>query len=324
MKMTPRDFKGLAGIMPTPATSDAESWRCENSVNLSESERMAGLLVEAGVDILMTNGTFGECATLTRTEHEAFNACIAETIAGRVPFFCGVGTLNTRDTIAQARRAIALGADGIFVGRPMWLAMSQSQILRFHQDLAEALPGVPQVIYDNPIAFKGKIEPETYIELARIPEVIAAKHVGGPSLESDALAVGDACRILPVNGDWARVARAHPDLFEACWSGHVACAPAPLVALASAIAARDWDRADSISARCRWAEQAMMAGGDLATFMNHSIAIGHLRFEAAGLIDPGPVRPPYAGLPDAYREGALETGRRWAVIQKEFAAEMPA
>ncbi len=317
MKFGPDGFRGLVGIMPTPATADAGSWRCENSVDLGETERMVQVLVDAGTDILMTNGTFGECATITQDEHRSFNACVAETVAGRVPFFCGVGTLNTRDTVAQARRAVALGADGIFVARPMWLALSQDQIIRFHQDLAEALPGVPQVVYDNPIAFKGTIEPETYVALARIPEVVAAKHLGGARLESDAIAVGEACRILPIHGDWARVARRHPDLFSACWSGQVACGPAPLVALARAIAARDWDGADAISARCRWADEPM-AFGDLATFIHHSIAIGHLRFQAAGLIDPGPVRPPYAGLPESYMEGALETGRRWGQLQGEF------
>lgn len=318
MKITPDAFNGLVGIVPTPATGDADDWRTTNSVDLDETERMIRLIVDAGVDILMTNGTFGECASLTEEEHLAFNARVVESVAKRVPVFAGIGTLNTRDTIRRGRQLVAAGADGLFVGRPMWLALSQDQIVKFHRDLAEALPGVPQVIYDNPIAFKGKIEPATFVALSQIPEVVAAKHVGGPSLESDAEAVGQRCRILPVGADWLRSARQLPDLMTAAWTGHIACAPAPLVALAQAIGKRDWDRAEAITKRCRWAEEPMMAGGDLAAFMNHSIAIGHLRFAAAGLIDPGPPRPPYVGLPETYRAGAIETGRRWAVLQQEF------
>lgn len=323
MKMTPADFNGLAGIVPTPATADADSWRTESSVNFPETEKMIRLIVDSGVDILMTNGTFGECATLTEGEHIAFNRCVIETTGGRVPVFAGIGTLNTRDTIRRGRELIDAGATGLFVGRPMWLAMSQDQIVAFHRDLAEALPSVPQVVYDNPIAFKGKIEPETFIELAKIAEVVAAKHVGGPSLESDALAVGEACRILPVGADWLGSAKRHPELMTAAWTGHIACAPAPLVALARAIRVQDWEAAERIATRCRWAEEPMMAGGDLAAFMNHSIAIGHLRFAAAELIDPGPPRPPYIGLPDIYRAGAIETGKRWAVLQQEFTAGPP-
>ena len=62
----------------------------------------------------------------------------------------------------------------------------------------------------------------------------------------------------------------------------------------------------------------MFVGGELADFMNYSVQIGHLRFAAAGLIDPGPPRPPYIGLPENYEKGGRETGRRWAELQAEF------
>ena len=318
MKMLPTDINGLVGIMPTPATPDASDWRTENTINFGETEKMCGLLVRAGVDLLMTNGTFGECASLTEPEHLAFNRCVIDSIAGKTPLFAGIGTLNTRDTIRRARALVDSGADGLFVGRPMWLAMDQKQIVRFYADIAEALPGVPLIVYDNPVAFKGKISEEAYLALGEIPEVIASKHVGGPQLETDAQALGDKCRILPLVSDWYRTAHVRPDLMTAAWSGHVACAPIPLTALAKAIKVRDWDAAKAISEKCIWAESAMFVGGELADFMNYSIQIGHLRFAAAGLIDPGPPRPPYVGLPDNYRAGGLETGRRWAILQKEF------
>lgn len=318
MKITPSDIVGLVGIVPTPATADADRWQTENSVNFAETEKMTNLVVEGGIDILLTNGTFGEAATLTEVEHEQFNACVVATARGRLPVFAGIGTLNTRDTIRRARRLIEGGADGLFVGRPMWLAMDQRQIVQYYRDVAEALPGVPLIVYDNPIAFKGKIGQEAYLALAEIPEVVASKHVGGPALESDAIAVGEKCRILPLVSDWFRTAKENPDLMAAAWSGHVACAPAPLVALAKAIAARDWSLAETISDKCRWAESAMFASGGLEGFMDYSIQIGHLRFEHAGLIDPGAPRPPYTTLPDNYRAGGIETGRRWALLQKEF------
>ena len=320
MKITPTDINGLVGILPTPATRDASDWRTEHSVDLAESARMTAIVVESGVDILLTNGTFGECASLTEPEHQAFNETVVATVAGRVPVFAGVGTLNTRDTIRRGRALVAAGADGLFVARPMWLALDQPQIVAFYRHVAEAMPGVPLIVYDNPVAFKGKIGEAAYVELGRIPEIVAAKHVGGPSLETDAMALGDSCRILPLASDWFRTARLRPELMTAAWTGHVACAPAPLVALARAIRAGDWIAAERISDKCRWAEAAMFVGGDLADFMNYSIQIGHLRFAAAGLIDPGPPRPPYIGLPEAYEAGGRETGRRWAELQREFAA----
>lgn len=183
MTITRADIRGIVGIVPTPATSDADDWRCLNSVNVAETEKMVEQVVEAGIELVMSTGTFGECASLTHQEWLQFSSCVAETIRGRVPFFAGVTTLNTRDTIARGREAIDVGADGLFVGRPMWLPLDDAGIVRFYRDITEALPGIPVVIYDNPAAFKGKISVEAYRQLADAPEIVATKHAGGPTLE---------------------------------------------------------------------------------------------------------------------------------------------
>jgi 4-(2-carboxyphenyl)-2-oxobut-3-enoate aldolase len=323
MKLTVEDFVGVVGIVPSPATTNASLWNAENTVNLVETEKMVRIIVDAGVDILMTTGTFGECATLTFDELRTLVACVVATSDGKRPVFAGVTTLNTRDTISRGRALLDIGADGLFVGRPMWLALDDACIVRYYRDLADALPGVPLVVYDNPLAFKGKISPEAYQALSEIPEIVAAKHVGGPALETDLLAVGDKMRILPLATEWYSVAHSHPDLAKACWSGGVACAPGPIVALARAIKSHSWPLAKSISEKLQWAEAPMFPGGDLARFMDYSIQIGHLRFKAAGLIDPGPPRPPYLDVPSEYVAGALECGKRWASLQQEFQSVIP-
>ncbi len=318
MKITPQDIVGLVGILPTPATPDAGHWSSQNTVDLDESARMTEIVVSAGTDIIMTTGTFGECASLTANEVRDFVGCVVDTVAKRRLVFAGITTLNTRDTISRGAELIDAGADGLFVGRPMWLALDDKLLVRFYKDVARALPGIPLVVYDNPVAFKGKISEGAYRELAALPEVIAAKHIGGAALDNDARTVGENCRLLPLGGDWLRAAQVNPENIKAGWSGAVACAPAPLNALSRAIKAQNWTEAAKISEQCQWAESAMFAGGDLTAFMDYSIPIAHLRFEAAGLIKPGPCRPPYLDLPENYRAGALECGARWAKLQKEY------
>lgn len=320
MRIGVEDISGVVGILPTPATADASRWDAEFTVNLPESAKMTEAVVAAGIHVVMTTGTFGECATLTWEEHQAFIECVVRTTNQRRPVFAGVTTLNTRDTIRRGKALMALGADGLFVGRPMWLAMDDQAIVRFYQDVAEALPQVPLVIYDNPSAFKGKISAQAYAQLAKIPQIVASKHVGGPALEQDLQIIGGKMRLLPLETDWLRLAKVYPDLATACWSGSVACAPAPLVRLAQAIRARDWELAETITGRVTWASSAMFPDGSLAKFMDYSIQIGHARFAGAGLIDPGPSRPPYISAPEAYMEGGLECGRRWASLQLEFSA----
>lgn len=318
MRLSTEDILGVVGIVPTPANPGADRWDAANTVNLAETEKMIDAVVAAGIEIVMTTGTFGECATLTWGELQDFTDCVVRTTRKRAPVFAGVTTLNTRDTISRGRTLLELGADGLFVGRPMWLPLDDQAIVRFYRDLAEAMPGVPLVAYDNPLAFKGKISTEAYRQIAAIPEVVAAKHVGGPSLEGDLLAVGKGLRILPLEPDWCGLAEKHPDLAKACWSGSVACAPAPIAALSRAILAREWPRAHELTRRIAWAMETMFPGGDLARFMNYSIQLGHVRFAAAGLIDPGPTRSPYVGAPEEFVAGSVECGRRWAQLQREF------
>ena len=62
----------------------------------------------------------------------------------------------------------------------------------------------------------------------------------------------------------------------------------------------------------------MFPDGSLEKFMDYSVQIAHARFEASGLIDPGPARPPYRYAPESYLEGGRECGRRWTVLRHEF------
>lgn len=320
MRITANDINGVVAIIPTPSTPDAADWRAANTVDLEQTRRLVDAVVGAGVNVLMTTGTFGEGATLTWGGLQDFARCVVETTRGRCPVFVGVTTLNTRETIQRARGLVELGADGLFLGRPMWLPLDNGAIVRYYRSIAEALPGVPQVVYDNPHAFKGKISADAYGQLAKIPEVVAAKHLGGAALEVDLKAAGRSLRLLPTDGNWCELAQKYPDDVTACWSGNVACGPAVIVALARAIARRDWRAAREIEAEITWAAQAQVPGGVLNTFLDNSIPIGNARFRGAGLFQPGPTRPPYTEAPAEYIAGGEETGRRFAKLQKKYAA----
>ncbi len=318
MKLSPDDIRGIVGIIPTPATPDADHWSCENSVDLEETARMVSRIVDGGVKILMTNGSFGEGATLTWQEHQDFTACVANTLDGRGLLFAGVTTLNTRDTIMRARGLMRLGADGLFLGRPMWMALDAPGIIRYYQDIAEALPGVPTIVYDNHLAFKGKISTDAYSALSRIREIIATKHIGGPAMADDLKAVDGRMRVLPIDANWAAFARQFPDDALACWTGNAADGTEPLAALARAIEARDWTLADRICERMAWAQAPMFPGGKLENFVDYNIPIAHARLEGSGLVKSGPPRPPYLFAPEGHLAGGRETGRRWASLRYEF------
>jgi hypothetical protein len=37
MKMTMQDIRGVVGIIPTPATPDAESWAAQNTIDFDQT-----------------------------------------------------------------------------------------------------------------------------------------------------------------------------------------------------------------------------------------------------------------------------------------------
>ncbi len=319
MKITAQDLVGILGMVPTPATPDADQWSCEHSVDLDQTEAMVRMVLDGGVRILLTGGSLGEGATLLDHEMRDFTACIASVLKGNGLLFAGATTMNTRETIQRGRALVAAGADGLFLGRPMWMSLDPQAIVRFYQDVAEALPGVPIIVYDNQFAFKAKIDTPTYAELSRNPSIIGAKHIGGPAIGDDLRAVEGRMRILPLDTQWAALAKQFPEEATACWSGNAADGPEPLVALAAAVSARDWARAEAITARMAWAQAPMFPGGKLENFVDYNIPIAHARIEGSGFVKSGPPRPPYIFAPEGHMEGGRETGRRWASLRGEFA-----
>ena len=318
MKVSAADITGVLAMLPTPSTPDADRWDCEHSVDLGETARMIKMISGAGLRILVTNGSFGEGATLTAAEQRDFHACIAGTLAGSGLLFAGVTTLNTRDTISRARSLLDAGADGLFLGRPMWMSLDHGGIVRYYADIAEALPGVPLIVYDNEFAFKAKIATATYAALSRNPSIVAAKHIGGPAIAEDLRAVEGRMRMLPVDARWHDLARLFPDEATACWSGNAADGPEVLHLLAEAIARGDWSLSERICERMAWAQAPMFPGGKLENFVDYNIPIAHARLEGSGRIKSGPPRPPYLHAPDGHIEGGRETGRRWASLFESF------
>ena len=322
-KIQVEDIRGILALMPTPAKQGADRWDEENTVDLEETARLAEAFACSGVDAIMLNGTLGECASLTWEELQDFTDTVVKVVRGRVPVFAGATTLNTRDTIRRARAFSKLGADGLFLGRPMWVALDDAGIVQYYRDVAEALPHLAIVLYDNPGAFKGKISPKAYAELAKIPQVVASKHMGflagGAAFFADLKAVQGKIRLLPLELDWYFLAKLAPEQVTACWSGFCACGPAPAIGLREAIFAQDWELAQSIHKDMEWATETFFPDGDFQKFSMYSIQINKTRYKEAGYFHPGPSRPPYINIPAAYEEGAAECGRRWKALEEKYA-----
>ena len=316
---------GVFAIMPTPATDDAADPTAVNTVDHDETRRAASALIADGVDAIMVNGTFGEGATLTWNELRDFTQTVVDEVGGRVPVFGGATTLNTRDTITRARALSEIGIDGLLLGRPMWSPCDDETIVDFYRHVANGVPELGIVVYDNPVSFRGKISPWVYGQLARIPQVLAAKYPAlGDTFGKDLEAMGDGMRLLPLEREWFPAWQQAPGRVPACWTGSASCGPAPAVALRDALRSGEDAEARRIADALGVASETFFPGGSFELFSRYNVPLEKIRINEAGYIKAGPCRPPYIHCPDEYADGARESGRRLAKLHSELSARREA
>jgi 4-(2-carboxyphenyl)-2-oxobut-3-enoate aldolase len=268
----------------------------------------------------MLTGTSGEAFALTAGAWRTFTRTAAES-ADRMRILAGATTLDTRTTIDRARFARDVGCDGLLLGRPMWNALTPDATVGFYREVAEAVPELGIMVYDNPGAFKGSVT--AWDRLAEIDSVVAVKYISvGPAYwearRQIERADGDLV-LVPMDAYLAATMTWDPELSPVCWSSSVSCGPGPTLALVDALEAGDWDRAVEISQRMAWSFETFFPGGDMETFGRHTVSIVKARMAEAGFLKPGPVRPPDPHTPDAYLEGGRQAGRRWRELVAEYA-----
>ena len=262
-KLSASDIKGMWVILATPAKENASDWRAENTVDLAETARVVEALINAGVDGLLSLGTFGEGATLTWEEKRAFMTTVVETVRGRVPYFAGTTSLNTRETVRQTRAASDLGVNGTMLGPPMWCYPDLPTTLQFYRDVAESCPDLAICVYANPEAFKFDFPRPFWAQIIEVPQVVCAKIVGIATIETDLRLTKGRIRLMPVDSNYYAAARIAPEDCTAFWSGGALCGPSVQIKLRNEVAAAkksgEWSKAREISASIAAASARVLA-----------------------------------------------------------------
>jgi 4-(2-carboxyphenyl)-2-oxobut-3-enoate aldolase len=318
------ELQGVIGYLLTPVKDEPIESTTENAINIEETARATDALIRDGVSALCLNGTFGEVASLCWEELKLFTATVIEAARGRVPVFAGATTLNTRDTIARAREFRALGAKGLMLGRPMMSPLSDENIVRFYRDVAQGCPELNIVLYDDPEAFRRPISTVVYRQLAKIPQIIAAKYrtrlnISGltdNSYNADIEAVGAHIKLLPGEFDWFIASRLYG--LDTCWSSLVCGGPAPVMALRDALTAARWSEAEGLTREISHCYEGLIPHHNFEAWHLDKIPFMKARFAAAGYLKPGPALPPYHYLSPERRKIAEECGRRSRVLQEKY------
>ncbi len=169
--MKTKIFKGAATALITPMNQDG-------SVNYSRLETLVNNQIESGIDSLVICGTTGEKSTLRYDEHLKVIEVAAKSANKRIPIIAGTGSNDTVYSVELCNDAEKMGADAFLMVTPYYNKTSQAGLIAHYNYIADRVKK-PIILYNVPSRTGVDIEPETYKELSKHPNIIATKEASG-------------------------------------------------------------------------------------------------------------------------------------------------
>jgi len=165
-------FGRLLTAMITPFTHEGE-------VDYGSAERLADHLINTGTETIVLCGTTGESPTLTWEEEYQLFQVVRNAVQGRAKIIAGAGSNSTREAIAATEKACKLGLDGTLQVTPYYNKPPQAGLYEHFRAIAQSAPELPMILYNIPGRTACKLELETIVRLAEIPNIIGIKEATG-------------------------------------------------------------------------------------------------------------------------------------------------
>lgn len=155
------NLSGVLFFPVTPFAADGALAECVLAEHISQ-----GLAHSPGA-VFVACGT-GEFSALSQSEHARAVRVATENVQGRVPVLAGAGG-PLGAALEQARTARAAGADGLLLMPPYLAQGTKAGFVKYVNAISAELP---VIVYQRGSVV---LDPETVVELARIPGVIGLK-----------------------------------------------------------------------------------------------------------------------------------------------------
>lgn len=107
-------------------------------------------VIEGGVLGILAFGSNGEFYVIEEEEMERGLKIMVDQAAGRVPVYFGIGAISTTKCCRLAKMAEANGAAGVSILQPMFLKPTEAELYLHFKTIAEAVPEMPVLLYNNP------------------------------------------------------------------------------------------------------------------------------------------------------------------------------
>ncbi len=146
-------------------------------LDLAAWEGIVARQVRAGVHGIVVGGTTGESPTLSADEGAALLHDALELARGKCVVTMGVGTNDTRSTVANVVRAKAKGADAGLLVLPYYNKPNRAGLLA--HVAAACAPGLPLVVYHVPGRTGQRLSAADLAALCEQDGVVAVKEATG-------------------------------------------------------------------------------------------------------------------------------------------------
>ncbi len=164
-------------------TAIVTPFRSDGSIDFHRFAALAHHLVDNGSDGIVVAGTTGESPTLSEEERiELFRVAVGA-VGDRATVIAGTGTYSTAESVHLTEKAHEHGVDGFLIVTPYYNKPPQRGIVEHFKAIADVSDS-PIVVYNIPSRSVVNIEPETMLELAKIPTVKAVKQANADQLQA--------------------------------------------------------------------------------------------------------------------------------------------
>ena len=166
-------LRGCATALVTPFTDDG-------AVDEARLQSLIDYQFAGGVQLLVPCGTTGESATMTDEEDQLVIKLTIEAARGRGRVIAGAGSNSTAAAIGYSETCRELGADAVLQVAPYYNKPTQEGLYAHFRAVAEAVAGLPVVIYNVPGRTSSNISAQTTLRLARdVENIVAVKEASG-------------------------------------------------------------------------------------------------------------------------------------------------
>ena len=318
--LTKSDVRGVCAFVPTPVKSDVATGDLTSSIDLDATAHMVDRLIEDGVAMLALCGTTGEGAALLWDEKREFVAAVVDQTARRIPIFASAIALGTRETIRQMRAYREIGVGGAIICPPFWQTPTLENAAGFIDDVSEAVPDLPTMIYSNKFFFKFDFPTEFWRHAASGSSTVIATKVSYDFRPEDYRVAGERIMFMGGEGNFRAVHQCLGNESIAAWCTSAAMGPEPWLALIAAVEAGDEERVEVVLNDIE-SVPAPLPMDEFHLFSNYNVQLEKVRINAAGYVQCGPTRAPYTDIPEKWLLAAEQNGKAWADLHARYQAE---